>query len=428
MADNIAPIEKEKKVTQKKAERLAERQERKMAREEKRDIRAEETVGKEAGRYGIDLGEAVKAPIGEEAKKRITEGIKGIASKEVATDVEGFAKAYTPPALETAPELSEEALKESARRGRRARWADALYAFGAGLRGGTADPRAMVSKRLERERDVQFQQYRDISERNKRAQALWEDKYRTDLIGFLEKRMAEEKLDKAEATKTQQAIDKLKFEKKKFRKEFGLKEEQLELKGKELEARKKGQYYAPKAAVKGKPVYTEQLETGDWQITNAKNPYSDLYFKLTGNSPVIVNELAKIAGHTVEPDGSLKRNLTEAEVERFSNTLLSRMFTVKTDEQGNRIATPIPGMENYMNDLSAKIQESNDLKAQVQKLEDEKLTETSGLKRSRLAEKEKEYDDQIDVIREQLEDSQTEMQNLLQGKTVDEDIFDEFTK
>ncbi len=367
----------------------------------KRDVLAGEVVGREAGRYGVDLQDISKAPLGDDAKRRITEGIKQGASKEIAEDIEGFSKAYSGPSLETPTALDEEALKESAKRQRKARWVDALYGFGEGLRGRTADPRNLMSTKLERERSQEFQTFRDISERNKKARALWEDQYRGDLIGFLEKRMEEERLSAAEGAKTQQAIDKLKFEKRKFRKGFGLEKEQLQLRREELKARTEGKYYAPRATSR---------------ISKDKFPLTKKYYELSGNSPTVINELAKMAGYPVGDDGNLKSPLKEAEAERLSNTLIKRMFKKGEDDQGNEILVPIPGMESYIDNISNSIEEATVLRNKINALTRKQMEELSGASRREKVKINANYTKLIGDIEAQLEDNQRATKNLLKGK------------
>ncbi len=402
-----------------------EKKSKKQLRQEKRDALATTKIDTEAGKYGIDLDNLQKAPVTEGVKTRITEGVKSIGDKEFASDIESFSKSYVDPAMVQTPALDREALKESAKRQRRARWADALVGFGAGLQGRVADPGAMLTTRLERERNLEFQEFRKISEANKKSQEAWSHQYRNDLLDFLNDKIQDQNTSKADRIKYEQAAEKIQLSK-----------DQLELRREELAARKAGKYYAPRSTPsKVKPVYTQELADKTWRITNAKNPYSDLYYKLTGNSPTIINEVAKMAGHTTEEDGTLKRNLSADEIERFSNTLLSRMFTVSTDEAGNRIATPKPGMENYMSDLSSKISELDTLNAEKQSLENEGMQKASVTKDKKdKASILEDYATQVGEIDQQLKQSKSDVKTLLEGKSIKKtttstgDIFDDFTK
>ncbi|MCK5614715.1 hypothetical protein KAR91_73315 [Candidatus Pacearchaeota archaeon] len=391
---SLQPVE-EKIIPTKKDERQA-----------RREQRVSEMVSTQASRYGLDLANLPKAPLTEDAKKRITEGVSQSTADDFTSEIEGFAKAYSKPSMITTPELSEEQLKQSARKQRKARWLDALYGFGEGLQGRTADPRAMVGKRLQRERGETFQEYRSLTEQNKKAQEIWENQYRNDLIKFVDDKIKDKSTSTAEKAKYKQFQDQLK-----------LQQDRLQLSREELEARKAGKYYAPRStSAKAAPIYTEQIEGGAWQITNAKNPYSDLYYKLTGNSPAVINEMAKIAGHTTEEDGTLKRNLSADEIERFSNTLLSRMFTVSTDEDGNRIATPKPGMENYLGNLSNKIADVKRLETEIQNTAEEQMLVTKDARRREKTKLNLEFDSKLNDLESQLDNAQSEIKNLLDGK------------
>jgi hypothetical protein len=60
--------------------------------------------------------------------------------------------AYTQPELKKVPELDIKRAMDQERQIRRSRWADALYAFGEGLQGKTANPEAFASTRLQRKK------------------------------------------------------------------------------------------------------------------------------------------------------------------------------------------------------------------------------------------------------------------------------------
>ena len=375
-------------------------------RSEVKDAKISNTIKNESNKAGIDFKNQINTPLSLQAKKRITDGVKRSTSQDFANDIESFSSTYSPPQLENLPQLEEQALKESVRKQRKARWADALYAFGQGLTGQTANPAAMRSKQLEAERKQQYYEYKDISERNKKVQQVWENQYRNDLMNWLDDKINDKNTADAEKEKYQKMAD-----------EIQLRNDELQLKRDEFDARKKGGYYQKTTpAEKPSTVHTEMQEDGSWQITNQKNPYSDLYYKLTANSPTVINEMAKLAGHTVEDDGSLKRNLSSDEIERFANTLLSRMFKVNTNEKGQRIAQPIPGMENYITDLSSKIDEVNTLKQELQTISDEQLIKVSEARNRNRDDLNEEYQQKIDAFDKQLKVAQNDLQSLLDGK------------
>ena len=377
--------------------RKEKRQARKAGREAKKDVLAGEMVSKEAGRYGVDIQDIPKGPIGDEAKKRITEGIKQTASKEIAEDIEGFSKAYSGPSLETPTVLDEKALKESARRQRKARWVGALEGLGAGLQGKAFDPSTTLSKRLERERGEEFQTFRDISERNKRTQQVWEHGYRKDLIDFIKEKAKDKKLSAAEKMKYDQAVAQLTAKSAQFEKEFGLKEKQFQLKREELEARKAGKYYAPRP-------------TG--ATARAKFPKTGKLYEMSGSVPAVITELAKIStGYAVDEAGNLDRPLTPEQTEKLSTTLLGRMF--KEDENG--VLQPIPGMENYIDNIAESIELSNNIESQIETLTNEQLEKTRVKRKREKAEINAEYTSRINELVEKFEDNQIQTRNLLEG-------------
>ena len=176
-------------------------------------------------------------------------------------------------------------------------------------------------------------------------------------------------------------------------------------------------------AGKVKPIYTHQTDDGNWQVTNQKNPYSDLYYKLTGNSATIINEIAKLAGNAVDDTGALKRNLSVAETERLSNTLLSKAFDIQVDDKGNQVAVPKPGMENFMPEISSSMASNNQLKADRKRLQEEfdyaitNVTNPSGWddKDSETERINKEYEVLISEADSKIKVSEAKLQAMLSG-------------
>lgn len=358
---------------------------RKQAREDIRTARAEKIVGEQAGRYGIDLDNLTKKPLDTNAKSAITEGARKAYGEEFAKGIEGFSEMYAPPSAEQAPTIDKDRLIESARKQRKARWLDALQAFGTGLQGRVMAPEQSLSKQLEAKRGAEFQEYKDITERNRKAREVYQSEYRKDLISWLDKKMADKKTSEAEAAKLQKLKDEAIAAQKRFESEMGFKkgeatakqkrwEEEKALKERELQLREEGKYYAPKTTAEGKQPTIQPLEGGKYELKNQKTPYTTLYYQLAGNSEKIVNELAKRSeGAILDESGNLKSALRPDQVERLANTLLSRVYTESKDDEGNKIFTPKPGMENFMSDLSESMDSIKPLEDERDKLENEKM-------------------------------------------------------
>ncbi|WP_372647770.1 hypothetical protein [Draconibacterium sp.] len=392
---------------------------KKQLREERRDERASNLVNSEAGEYSIDINTISKAPLTTSTEENITNSVKQLVGKEFASDIDNFANAYSNPQYEDLPELDLKRLKESARKQRRVRWADALYAFGQGLQGRVANPETYASTRLQRERDQQYQNYKNTVDRNRKIKQAYEDSYRNDLMDWIQQKIDDTTLSAAEREKYKVMADQIAATNRK-----------TALGEKELASRINNSYYdsKPNNSSKTNPVYTEQLENGGWKLTNQDNPYSDLYYKLAGNSPVLVNELAKIAGYAVDDEGALKRNLSSDETERFANTLLSRMYDFSTDEKGVRMATPKPGMENYLNDLSGQMQAVRDLENELMQIENEYNTEYSSAKKRNRDDVDEKYNPLREEKRNEIQQAQKDLKNLLEGKPLTRSTFSDIVK
>lgn len=390
-------------------------------RQERKDKIISDQLSDETGKFGIDLNVTSKAPLTQQTKDQITNAVKQITSKEFASDIDNFSKSYVNPTLEEVPGLNEQQLKDSIKKQRKIAWADALYAFGQGLQGRTANPEAFASTRLKRERDQQYQNYKTATQQNQKVRDLWNQQYRNDLLDFVKQKQKDTTLTASEKEKYRLLEEQIRATNRKTANEEA-----------QLKARQDNTYYDTRdkktATTKTQPTYTQQSEDGSWQVTNQKNPYSDLYYKLTGNSPVLINEMAKMAGHALEDDGTLKRNLTSDEVERFANTLLSRMFDFSTDEAGNRIATPKPGMENYLTDLSDQMQIVQNLDNELLQIDADYNDEYSQAKNRKKDEVQSKFDQLKQAKQQEIKQAQQNLTNLLEGKPATHSTFSDIVK
>ena len=304
-------------------------------RQERREQRINDQIKTETGAYGINLSQLSKVPLTDSSKKNITNQVKQIASEEFANDIDNFSKAYVYPSLDPVPELNEEELKKSARRQRIAKWADALSAFGKGLSGRPVNPENFASTRLQRDRDAQYQNYKTATERNRRIQEIRDNKYLDDLLNFVQEKQKETTLSAAEKEKYRLLEEQIKASNRKT----ALGESQLA-------ARRDNSYYDTRkktARANQKPVYTQQNEDGSWQLSSGKTPYTDLLYSMTNNPDALF------------PDPG-NRRYTTAEKEDMAKQIISQGFTISTDKNGNAVAVPIQGKENYIEQLPVQRQ------------------------------------------------------------------------
>ena len=410
-ADVSKPIDKEELRIPKSKSATPSIDEKKETKKDRKDMRIENIIRRESGASGIDLENLQKAPLGEESKKRIEQGISKGVSKEIAEEYAGLTDTYTPPPMEDTPVLDKADLKDSVKRQRKARWGDALTAFGTGLQGGILPQSAMRSRQIEAERQQQFKDFKDITERNKKTQTVWEDKYRDDLLNWLDNKIKDTTLTASEKAKYKQAADELKARKKQFKKELGYKEDVLAEKVATRKSRESGKYFD---------------KTGRTSSTaKDKYPHSDKYFKLAGSSPAVLNEFAKMSGYKTDKEGNV--DLDSRQEERLASTLLSRMYEV--DEDGNLTDKIKPGMENYIEDLSNKIEQTNTLQSEIDELEDQRLQAKSGQSRRKQRAIDEEYDKLIAEKKKELIQSQNNTNNLLSGEaSTEDDPIKRFTK
>ena len=403
-----------------KEERQAKRAENKAVREQKRIEKDEAVLKPQAGRYNVDLDAFPKGPMTENRKNQITKNVKKLASKEMAEDLDAFAKAYGKPSFEEPPQIDKDEMLKSARKERRAKFGDALYTFGEGLQGRTADPEKLMGTRLERERDKRFSQYKGATERNRLHNAAWESKYREDALAYIDKQLAQENLDKEQALKYQAMRDKLAAEKDMFDAKMGLEGDRIQLGRDELEAKRKGEGTFKKWPPSKYGSSKKEKES----------VYSDMRSQI---DPSLITQIAKASGgHEMTDDGVLAKPLDKAQYDRYADNILSQMYEVTTDANGKETLVPKPGKETLLADVTTLINEQNDLNREIEKLEAEKISEMKGgflwLQddpeggKTSSATLRKRYEDKIAKAQDDLIKSQRKLKNTIGGIETEEAI------
>lgn len=143
-------------------------------------------VAQLAKEKGVDLDNIGEMPLMASDKGKITDAVKSAYGRELATGIQGISDAITAPQNEERTKLDVKAQMALEKKKRRSAWADALYAFGEGLQGKTANPEAFVSTKIQRKQDEQFQNFKDTTERNQKAKYIFENQSRKELIDWAE--------------------------------------------------------------------------------------------------------------------------------------------------------------------------------------------------------------------------------------------------
>ncbi|MDD4971892.1 MAG: hypothetical protein PHT07_20900 [Paludibacter sp.] len=160
-----------------------------------------------AKRKGVDLNNIHQMPLMDSDKDKITEAVKGMYPKEFAQGINNLANSITAPQNEARNKLDAKALMNAEKQKRRAAWADALYAFGEGLQGKTANQDNFVSTKIQRKLDEDFQNYKDTTERNQKTKYLWENQTRKELVDWADEQAKNERLDANTRAKMKQLAD-----------------------------------------------------------------------------------------------------------------------------------------------------------------------------------------------------------------------------
>ena len=136
---------------------------------------------------GVDLDNIGAMPLIDSDKGKITDAVKRSYGRELATGIQGISDAITAPQNEERNKLDVKKLMNEQKRIRRAKFSDSLYAFGEGLQGKGVDPEKFTTTRLVRQRDEQFQKFKDVTERNKKTKYIWENQTKKELVDWAEK-------------------------------------------------------------------------------------------------------------------------------------------------------------------------------------------------------------------------------------------------
>lgn len=374
-------------------------------RKEAKDVKRGEAITSEAAKHGVNVDAPVGiGPLGAERKAAIDKRISESVGEEFREGLSQFQHRFKAPDVKGPAALDKEQLKKSYKKQRRAKLGDIFVGALKGISGEKIDPSQFKFTRIKTEREAQYDQYKNASQSAKKRLDEWETKYTDDQLDYLNSKLEDKGISELEKQKINQI--KAQIEKTKGETKW-----------------KKRQPYA-RSSAKAKPLYTHQTPEGNWKITNQKNPYSDLYYKLTGNSPAIVNEIGKLSGLPIDPKtGELKSGLKDSEVERLSNTLLSNVFDIQVDEQGNQLAVPKAGRENFLQDLSSYIASTKELKSERDRLRSEMETElynVSGWGKDAKKEAiEEKYFSLIEDAENQLKESESKLKLMLGGESTE---------
>lgn len=159
---------------------------------------------------GVDMDNVGEMPLIDSDKGKITEAVKSAYGRELATGIQGISDSITAPKNEERNKLDTKKMMEDQKRIRKAKWADALYAFGEGLQGKTANSENFVSTRIQRKQDKEFQDFKDTTERNQKTKYLWENQTRKEMVDWAEEQAKNARNDEQTRLKFQQLADQYK--------------------------------------------------------------------------------------------------------------------------------------------------------------------------------------------------------------------------
>ena len=182
----------------------------------RKEQKAKELLKNDAKRHGVklDIGDNPTYNYGktinpatpkEKQPDNIAQSARNLQSDDPAIAAKGFVDLKGKAPQQEVPKLDSAQLMKDAKLQRKLRWSDALVAFGTGLQGGTYDHQNSRSAQIQRKRDEQFQEYKNIADNNKKVKEVWDAKNRDELINFLETQKKNRELTEREETKLAEA-------------------------------------------------------------------------------------------------------------------------------------------------------------------------------------------------------------------------------
>jgi len=118
---------------------------RKDNRQEKKDAKDIGIVQNTATKHGIDLTNPPAYPLTDTYKETLKNDLSNLVKQEDRDKLSSFVGSIPNPNFVEQPTIDLEEEKRKARIQRKAKWADALYAFGEGVQGKVANPDNFVN-------------------------------------------------------------------------------------------------------------------------------------------------------------------------------------------------------------------------------------------------------------------------------------------
>ena len=152
-----------------------------------------EIIQREAIYYGVDFKSITSGNLSKQYKNEVTKSVLEVAPEIIKKDLTEFMNSYAGPELKDPPKYLIDEIYDSVKRSRSARWADALYAFGEGAQGYTADQNAMASNKIQNKREMLYLKLKEIDNQNNATLDVWEHYFLKNLQKFVALKMATQK-------------------------------------------------------------------------------------------------------------------------------------------------------------------------------------------------------------------------------------------
>ena len=185
------------------------REQQKLNRESVSNARDTNIVSSAADKMGIDLSKPYAYPLTDEFKEKLIKSVEPMVAADDLNKTVNFVRSIPDPNYVAPPTINTDYEKAQARRERKMRWADAFNIMGQSLQGKDINTEKLGTTRLQRERDKRFQDFKTISEANKKTANDWEVNSRNQTMDWIQKELQNDQLAESEKRKYQLLYDQM---------------------------------------------------------------------------------------------------------------------------------------------------------------------------------------------------------------------------
>jgi len=254
---------------------------------------------------------------------------------DYSSKIDELNKSYAPK-LET-PQFDKERYAELEAKKRKRKWMDIAYGVAKGLGGGQVTSGELPTARYGSQQQQMLQQYKDVVQKNKAMSDAWNKAMYENKMKFLFESYKKAKTPEEKSLYEQKIANE--------EQNRALRTRELDLREREIEAKKAGGYYKKGTRTGYEPI---NLQEGEHKLEGSY-PYTKILQSL---DPEAVNLL---------PEKSTGEEYTPSEMENAASQIILQMYDIKYDDRGRQYLAPKEGSENFISNLRGSLEKEKKL-------------------------------------------------------------------